>query len=59
MGRKRKDDTGIQLFSLRLPANLHRDLRHHAVDVARPLNEILIEVIEAWWKEQARSSKRR
>lgn len=38
-----------QLFSLRLPSGIHRDLRAYALDQNRSLNDILVEVIEAWW----------
>lgn len=61
MSPRKKTQRETQLFSLRLPVDLHRELRHHAVDDGRPLNEILVEVIAQWWESEKtrRRSKRR
>lgn len=48
-----------QLFSLRLPVDLHRSLRHYALDEGRSLNDVLVDVIGGWWDEQERTSRRR
>jgi predicted HicB family RNase H-like nuclease len=37
-------------FPLRLPAKLHRELRHYALDAGKSLNDILVEVISTWWR---------
>ncbi|MDB4930712.1 MAG: hypothetical protein JWM10_3196 [Myxococcaceae bacterium] len=42
----------MQPFLLRLPMELHRQLRHHALDAGSSLQDVLVEVIEGWWSEQ-------
>ena len=44
-----------QPFFLRLDPALHKALRHYALDQGRPLNDILVEVINAWWDERQAS----
>ena len=39
-----------RLFPFRLPADLHKELRHFAIDQERSLNEILVEVVRDWWR---------
>lgn len=41
-----------QAFSLRLPVELHQELRHYAVDARRSLNDILVDAITQWWAAQ-------
>lgn len=41
-----------QLFSLRLPTDLHRALKTYAFVKGRSFNDVLVEVIRAWWSEQ-------
>lgn len=36
---------------LRLPPDLHRLLRHVALDDGVSLNALIVEVLEAWWSE--------
>jgi hypothetical protein len=48
-----------QAFTFRLPAALHRELRHFALDQGRPLNEILLEAIEGWWTTRSNAARRR
>jgi predicted HicB family RNase H-like nuclease len=45
-----------RLFSLRLPAGMHRELRVFALMEGRSLNDILVGVIGDWWTKQARDS---
>ena len=47
-GRPRKLD-GHQLFSLRLPQELHRELRLYAASQDKSLNDLLIQVLKEWW----------
>jgi hypothetical protein len=42
-----------QLFSLRLPTDLHRALKTYAFVKGRSFNDVLVDVIRAWWNEQA------
>jgi predicted HicB family RNase H-like nuclease len=56
-GRPRKT-AEHQLFSLRLPPDLHNRLRHHALDERRSLNDILVEVIEEWWRGASRKPRK-
>jgi hypothetical protein len=41
-----------QSYTLRLPVDLHRQLRHFAVDKGVSMNDILVQVIEGWWKDR-------
>ncbi len=41
-----------QLFSLRLPTHLHRALRTYVSVKGGSVNDLLVEVISAWWREQ-------
>lgn len=42
-----------QLFSLRLPKQLWAELSVVAKLRGKPLNELLGEVLQAWWREQS------
>lgn len=42
-----------QLFSLRLPAELHRALKTYAFVKGRSFNDVITDVIQTWWREQA------
>ena len=48
-----------QLFSLRLPSDLHGALRHYALDDERSLNDVLVQVIQDWWHDQGDSLRHR
>lgn len=37
-------------FILRLDSRFHNELRHYALDQHKPLNAIVVEVLETWWK---------
>ena len=50
MGRPSKGERRI--IGLRVPRNLHLELGHYSLDKERDLNEILLEVIAAWWEKQ-------
>jgi hypothetical protein len=39
-------------FTLRMPTDLHRQLRHVALDRGVSMNDLLVEVIQGWWAEQ-------
>lgn len=39
-------------FVLRLPPELHRSLRHVAIDRGTSLNKLIAEVLEEWWAKQ-------
>jgi predicted HicB family RNase H-like nuclease len=41
-----------QKFVLRLPADLHRSLRHVAIDRGTSLNKLIADVLEQWWAKQ-------
>ncbi len=41
-----------QLFSLRLPTDLHRALKTYAFVKGRSFNDVLVDVVRAWWNEQ-------
>ena len=45
-------------YQLRMPEELHADLRHFSVDCGRSMNEIVVEVLEVWWKERNRKGVR-
>lgn len=41
-----------QAYPLRMPVDLHKELRHYALDEGRSMNDVLVEVIKVWWDEQ-------
>ena len=41
-----------QLYSLRLPKDLHEQLQVHAREDGRSMNAILLKVIEEWWARE-------
>lgn len=47
------------LFSLRLPAHLHRELRHAAIDEECSLNDLLVRVIQEWADDDPTIRRRR
>jgi predicted HicB family RNase H-like nuclease len=56
-GAKKKGKTGrpkvfpdSQLYSLRLPQELHRQLQAYAKKDGRSMNVILLKVIQDWWE---------
>lgn len=51
-GRKRKR-ASEQPYTLRLPSELHRELMVYKTLHRRPLNDMLLELIELWWTRQA------
>lgn len=58
-GRPRKVEGEAKPFLLRLPEELHLELRHHALDEGRSLQDVLVEVIQEWWeKQRSRTTKR-
>lgn len=39
-----------QSYSLRLPAELHQQLKHYVVDhPEKSLNDVIVEAVEQWW----------
>ncbi len=55
MGRPSKGER--RRLVLRVPPNLHVELGHYSLDKDRDINEILLEVIEAWWEQQPERQK--
>ena len=55
----RQREGAHQAFTLRMPAELHRDLRHFALDEGRSLNEILLDAVESWWAARTPATKKR
>jgi hypothetical protein len=51
MGRPAKL-TDHRPFTLRLPTDLHRQLRHLTVDQGVSLNDLLVQIIVEWWAKQ-------
>lgn len=47
-GRPTKPDRQ-KAFSLRLPAELHQQLRHYSIDQHVPLNDVIVRAVEEWW----------
>jgi hypothetical protein len=41
-----------QIYPLRMPTDLHRELRHQAVDEGRSMNDVLLEYIQESWDER-------
>lgn len=50
-GRPRKLAEDHRVFTLRLPADLHRELRALAGARATSLNDLVLGVLAAWWGE--------
>jgi hypothetical protein len=49
-GRGRPSKVGKhRAFSLRLPADLHQQLRHYSIDQRVPLNDMIVRAVEDWW----------
>jgi hypothetical protein len=48
-----------QLYSLRIPKELHRQLQTHAQKDGRSMNVILLQVIEDWWMSLPEGKKYR
>lgn len=53
-GRPKKHTEPRHPLVLRLDRSLHRELKRYATDCERPLHDILVEVIVAWWATQRR-----
>ncbi|HKY38382.1 MAG TPA: toxin-antitoxin system HicB family antitoxin [Polyangiaceae bacterium] len=49
-GRPRKHPE-TQSFSIRLPKDLHRQLRLYAVHQGQSLNDLIIGVLQGWWDD--------
>ncbi len=47
-GRPRKLGE-VQGFALRLPVQLHRQLRRHAIATGVSLNDLVVSVLLKWW----------
>ncbi len=58
-GRPKKLPDDYKQFPLRLPPDLHRQLRIHALDTGKSLNDILLEVIAEWWADRRSRPGRR
>lgn len=43
-----------QAYPLRMPVDLHRELRHLALDEGCSLNDLLVQVIQEWWQARGR-----
>jgi hypothetical protein len=42
----------VQPFPLRLPVDLHKQLKHYVVDhEGRSLNDIIVEAVQQWWSQ--------
>lgn len=39
-----------QAFSLRLPVELHQQLRHYAFDQGASLNDVIVRAVQEWWR---------
>ncbi len=50
-----KDET--QQVVIPMPKKLHRELKFLSVDRDRTMNAMIIEAIEAWWKDQPEFGK--
>jgi hypothetical protein len=50
--RKATIEEDTQKFVLRLPENLHRALRHVAIDRGTSLNALINDVVAEWWSHQ-------
>jgi hypothetical protein len=56
LGRPRKwPENSVQVFSLRLPKELHAALRDCSRTRRQAINDLLLPVIEKWWAEQPES----
>ncbi|MCB9652887.1 MAG: Arc family DNA-binding protein [Deltaproteobacteria bacterium] len=42
--------SNVKPFVLRMPVELHRMLRTFAASRGRSMNEVLVEVLEEWWR---------
>jgi predicted GNAT superfamily acetyltransferase len=59
-GRPRKHARGsLSALLIRVPKELHAQLRHVAIDEGRSLNDILTEVISAWYERRSPRRSRR
>ena len=36
-------------YSLRLPSELHQQLKHYVVDHPQSLNDLIVKAVEQWW----------
>ncbi len=52
-----KGDYSRKLFGLRLREDLLTELRHVALDLKRPANQLLEEAIQAWLKSRREEKK--
>jgi len=43
-----------KVYTLRLPAALHIQLRHYCLDKGMSLNDLLVSVIEDFWSKESR-----
>lgn len=43
-----------QPYVLRLPRNLHRQIRQHAIDYRCSMNDLLVAVVGGWWNRKLR-----
>lgn len=55
-GRPRKRDE-TQAYVLRLPKELHRQLRLYAVHQGKSLNDVLVEALTHWWSDHPERAK--
>lgn len=51
-GRPTKRPSGEQLFSVRMPKKLHRTLRLLCTAKGLALNDVAVEALEGWLKDQ-------
>jgi predicted HicB family RNase H-like nuclease len=47
----------MQRFIMRMPKELHRQLRFLSVDRGVSLNSMIVETLERWWKAQPEHGK--
>jgi predicted HicB family RNase H-like nuclease len=44
-------EKGEVVFALRLPADLHRELKLYSVSAGTSLNKLIVERMVAWWQK--------
>ena len=49
-GRPKKWEGGTQVFSLRMPSDLHAEIRDYADTHHHAINGLLLDAIRAWWQ---------
>jgi predicted HicB family RNase H-like nuclease len=55
--RSGKTEGDSQYFSLRMPTDLHRQLKFFALSRDSTLNDLIIEVLAEWWGKNPEKAK--